>query len=77
MFTDADIETAELIAAAASASAGVCVVCDDALDPTHPKWADDYARRNYTAEDAARSLGPACGNGDPYHVWCLDSLMGD
>lgn len=74
MFTDADIETAQLAESAASAAAGVCVHCDDALDPTHPKWAADYARRSYTAEQAAASLGPACGDGLPYHVACLEAV---
>lgn len=76
MFTDADIEMAELRQAAADADAGICSICGDALDPTHPKWAAEFPKADgTTAERWAELVGPV-DTDLRLHRWCLsDNLI--
>jgi hypothetical protein len=70
MYTDADLETMDLVVRARDAANGVCSICDEALYPLDPKWANDYTGR-YTAQDAAAHVG-AVHPQLPYHIWCLE-----
>jgi hypothetical protein len=73
MFTDADIEMAELAEMGNMIANGVCPLCEEALDPTHPKWANEvwYHDRTLTAQDVAAMVGPVDSSG-AYHVFCLE-----
>ncbi len=70
---DADIEMAELAEMGNMIAAGVCPICEEALDPTHPKWASEvwYHNPSLTAQDASSMVGPVDPSGS-YHVACLE-----
>ena len=72
---DADLETIELCNRAMDAHNGICVHCDDALDPTDPKWAGE-SFCGMTPEAYAKVLGPA-RPGQPYHERCWDDIWKD
>lgn len=69
---DADMEMLELEEAGRQAAAGVCSLCDDVLDPMHPKWRGTvwYHDTTITAEMAAAMLGPVHTQ-LPWHVECM------
>lgn len=78
---DADLLMAEMTDAANTAANGVCPICEEPLDPRHPKWEGepfptlrltDGTRRPLTADEYAESVGPVA-DGLPYHQRCLDS----
>lgn len=67
---DADMLTLEFEEAARNVANGVCVICDEALDPTAPKWASYYANRHETAEQVAASIGPVSAIFPDRHEVC-------
>jgi hypothetical protein len=73
MFTDADIEMAELAEQGDMIANGVCPICEEALDPLayaakHPRA---YTNPRYTAEMAAACVGPV-DEQMHCHVLCLE-----
>lgn len=76
MLTDADIEMAELEERGNMAAAGVCIACEEALNPLDPKWGGSYTNPRYTATMAAVCCGPAHPT-QPYHVACWDEMLAD
>lgn len=70
--TDADIEMAELAEAGNMAYAGVCSLCEDVLDPFHPKWAGKLTLGGevMTPAEYAEGLGPVHAQ-LPWHVECM------
>jgi len=79
MFTDADIEMMELAEQGNMIAAGVCPICEDALDPIafqklHP---ESYRSERYTAEIAADCVGPVHPTFPQYHKRCYDDLVDD
>jgi hypothetical protein len=73
MTNDADIEMAQMEEAAAQAHAGVCSICDEALNPLDPKWAGSYTNPRYTAAIAAELAGPVHPS-LPWHLWCAEEV---
>ena len=73
---DSDIEMAELAEAGNMAAAGVCSLCEDVLDATHPKWAGETwywskrLGRHMTAEEVNASNGPVDAQLG-WHVYCM------
>lgn len=70
--TDADLEMASLVEAGDMAHAGVCSLCEDVLDPFHPKWAGKLTLggKLVSAEEYAPGLGPV-HHQLPWHVECM------
>lgn len=85
MYTDADIEMAELAEAGNMIAAGVCPMCECPLDPTHPKWAGQFDTHRvlrdgkvttepWSPEQEADMVGPAVK--DPsFHDRCMADAM--
>ena len=80
---DADIEMAEMSAAAMTAAAGICRHCGDVLDPFAPSWQNDPPRilrlrdgstRELSTDEFAEILGPL-EPGMPYHASCWRDLQ--
>lgn len=71
---DADLLTLEFAEAARNVANGVCVICDEALDPTAPKWASYYNGRHETAEQVAASIGPISAEYPDRHERCTRDL---
>lgn len=74
MYTDADIEMAELAEAGRNVANGVCPRCEDVLDPHAPKWANIevwYGNPALTRDDVAKVLGPYGNIVDGYHDNCM------
>lgn len=75
-YQDADLEMLELEDAGRDAANGVCSICEDALDPTAPRWANHQwpvwskLGRRLTAEEMADMVGPVHPD-LPYHVQCM------
>jgi hypothetical protein len=67
---DADMLTLDMQGAAQDAENGVCSLCDEALDPFAPQWANDYNER-YTAQGVWDCYGPKHPD-LPYHASCLE-----
>ena len=68
---DADFLMMELAQDAASIAAGVCPRCDEALDPSHPRWDDPkHWRPNYTRESAIRWAGSHSNEIEGFHDRC-------
>jgi hypothetical protein len=76
MFTDADIEMAEMEAVARSVAGGACAACDEALDPYLPKWASYWTPRN-TPEMVAACYGPESPDYPGYHTNCIEGYWED
>jgi len=72
LISDADIETAEWHEAGRAIDNEVCPICDEALRPLDPKWASSYTNPRYTAEAAARCVGPVSEAHPQYHEWCIN-----
>lgn len=72
MYNDADIEMAELAEMGDMIASGACPLCEEALDPTHPKWMGIvwYHDPKLTPQDVAEMVGPVDPSG-AYHVYCL------
>jgi len=83
MFTDADLEMAELAEQGNMIAAGICPICTDVLDPMHPKWAKhvwprtrmrDGTYRDTTREEYATMLGPIDHQlGE--HIYCQEDRL--
>ena len=85
MLNDADIEMIELGQAGTDIANGVCPICDDILDPHHPKWAgsinqthDRYGKELHprsvyrlSADDYAKMVGPHSNICEGFHDWCI------
>lgn len=72
---DADMLTLEFEAVAAQVANGVCHICDEALDPTAPKWVSYYAGRHETAEHVAAVLGPVDTDDPTVHQRCRQAQL--
>lgn len=70
MYTDADIETMELVQAGNDIANGVCPACDEPLDPSHSKW-DHIWHERYTQANAIKYLGPHSTVVEGYHDRCV------
>lgn len=86
MFTDADIEMAELAELGNMAAAGVCTLCEDVLDPLAPKWAKSKPPRlrrldgtvaDMTHAEWAASVGPHGGVVGGWHDLCARDALRD
>ena len=87
MYTDADIEMAEAYATGQLVANGVCVVCEDVLDPMNPRWTDSelldqnaWPNRSLKLDDPTEirkryreMLGPISDLGDR-HVNCEGNI---
>lgn len=70
MYTDADIEMAEMAQASNDIANGVCPVCDEPLDPSLPKW-DHIWHERYTQANAVAACGPHSNVVEGYHDRCI------
>lgn len=62
---------AEMAQAGTDICNGVCPICDEALDPSDPKWDDSWHER-YTQANAIESCGPHSNVVDGYHDRCIN-----